>query len=96
MESGKGSKELHYLLEGGLVKATVRVYKNLSRQMIVEGRAVDRSLAALCKMCLSLCEEVPSGHPTPPAMNKNHSNFKFLSETSTQIILRILSLRNLL
>ena len=60
-EGSGGSKELKYLLDGGLVKAMARVYKTLSRQMIVEGKKVDRSLAALCKTCLSIFEEVPTG-----------------------------------
>jgi hypothetical protein len=53
--------DLSYLVDGGLVQALTYVYKDLSRQMIVDGQKVDRSLAALCKTCLSVFEEIPSG-----------------------------------
>ena len=43
------------------MRALAHIYKTLSRQMIVEGRDIDRSLAAICKTCLSVFEEMPTG-----------------------------------
>ncbi len=61
IEGSDCTNDLTYLVEGGLVEALCHVYKILSRQMIVDGQKVDRSLAALCKTCLSVFEEIPSG-----------------------------------
>jgi hypothetical protein len=61
IESSDGINDLTYLVKGGLVESLTLVYKALSRQMIVDGQKVDRSLAALCKTCLSVFEEIPSG-----------------------------------
>jgi hypothetical protein len=60
-EGSDCNTDLSYLVEGGLVDALTHMYKTLSRQMIVNGQRVDRSLAALCKTCLSVFEEIPSG-----------------------------------
>ncbi len=77
-----GETEISYLLRCGLVKTMTRVYKILSQQMIIDGNKVDRALAAFCKTCLSIFEELPEGFfvPRTNSMICNEKYWLFFSK----------------